>query len=254
MIKKIVVCLLTLVALSSCTSKEKIVYFQNIQSIGSEPQSYEPRIKADDLLLIFVSSPTPGAAAEFNLPAIGVIDKNSDMASGQIRFQTYLVNNMGEIEFPVLGKLKLGGLTKSQAVNMLKEKLSAYFANPIVNFRISNYKVTLAGEVTRPGAIPLVSERITLPEALAQAGDLTIYGDRKNILIVRDTDGVKTYNYVDITSVEFFKSDFYYLSQNDYIYVYPNQTKVNSSVVGPNITVGISALSLVLTIVALIIR
>ena len=136
----------------------------------------------------------------------------------------------------------------------LKGLLSAYIKNPTVNMRILNYKVTVQGEVNRPGTYPVQSERITLPEALSLAGDLTVYGKRSNILIIRETEGKVTTTRIDLTKPEFFNSQYYYLKQNDVVYVEPNKTKVNSSVIGPNITVAISAISLLITIVALTTR
>jgi len=253
MVKKTFAFFLLLI-LCSCASKEDYIYFQNINTLNTEARLYEPVIKSDDNLLIFVSSATPELAKDFNLMAVGTMDKASDIALTQVRFQTYLVNNKGEIDFPVLGTIKLGGLSRVQAVDKLKSEISKYIDGPIVNLRIANYKVSVMGEVMRPGSFPVSSERITLPEALSMAGDLTVYGDRKNVLVIREVEGVKSYNYIDLTSVDFFQSPFYYLSQNDVVYVNPNQTKVNSSTVGPNTTVIISSLSLLITIVALIVR
>jgi polysaccharide biosynthesis/export protein len=245
---------LLLLLLFSCASKKDIVYFQDINALSSEAKNYEPTIKSDDVLLIFVSSSTPELAKDFNLLSMGTMEKGSDIATTQMRFQTYLVNNKGEIDFPVIGTIKIGGLTRSQAMDKMKGELKKYINDPIVNLRITNYKVSVFGEVTRPGQFSLVSERVTLPEALSMAGDLTVYGDRKNVLIIREIEGVKTYNYIDLTKASLFDSPFYYLSQNDVIYVSPNQTKVNSSAVGPNTTVIISSVSLLITLVALIIR
>lgn len=260
MIRKILVFLLLSLVFTSCVSRKKIAYFQNISSITSNDSvKYESRLKPDDLLMIVVSGP-PGAAeaaADFNLPAVAVTGTSLgpiDSANGQTRYQTYLIDSNGNIEFPVLGTLKLGGLTRAEAIEMLKKELSAYLDGAIVNMRIVNYEITVTGEVVRPGTFSVQTERITLMEALSMAGDMTIYGNRSNVLIIREANGQKTYNFVDMTKADFINSPFYYLTQNDLIYVEPNKTKINSSAVGPNITVGISILSLVITIVALIIR
>lgn len=254
MVRKILVCL-SFLCLMSCANKKEIVYFQNIASLSTDSLSYEPSIKPDDLLLIVVSSTTPEAVKDFNLaaPSVG----NSDVTSSQqFRIQTYLVDINGEIAFPVLGQVKLAGLKKTEAINKLKSELEAYVKveNITVTMRINNFKISVLGEVKNPGEFPVVTERITLPEALSQAGDLTVYGDRTNVLIVREVNGVKSYNYVDMTKVDFFNSPFYYLSQNDMVYVTPNQTRVNASAVGPNTSVIISSVSLLITLVALIIR
>jgi polysaccharide export outer membrane protein len=137
---------------------------------------------------------------------------------------------------------------------MLEDSIKEYIKNPSVNLRILNYKFSVIGEVNNPGTFKIESERVTLLEALSQASDLTIYGKRSNILIIREINGKKEYNRVDITKADFINSPFYYLVQNDVIVVEPNKTKVNSSVIGPNITVTISALSLLTTILLIITR
>jgi polysaccharide export outer membrane protein len=167
--------------------------------------------------------------------------------------QLYLVDAQGNIEFPVLGRLKVAGMTRTEVMQMLYSKIATYIKNPIVNLRIANFKISVQGEVTAPGSYPVNSERITLVEALSMAGDLTIYGKRNNILIIRETNGVKTFNRVDITKPDFLNSPFYYLSQNDVVYVEPNKSRVNAAAVGPNTGVIISISSLLITLITLIV-
>lgn len=243
--------------LGSCASRKKIVYFQNIQNIGDSSTQYEPVLKQDDLLMIVVSAPDVKAAAPFNLPVVGISGVNFgtlDSPTSQLRYQSYLVDNNGNIEFPVIGTLKLGGLTRAEAMSKLSSELKKYINDPIINMRILNFKISVIGEVSRPGTFNITTERVTLPEAISMAGDMTIYGKRDKILIIRDEEGKKTYNYVDITKTDFISSPFYYLSQNDLIYIEPNKTRVNSSVIGPNLTVGISAISLLITIISIATR
>jgi polysaccharide export outer membrane protein len=259
MAKKILCFFMLSLVLTSCVSKKKITYLQNIDEVqNGNSESYEPKLKPDDLLMIIVSAPDPSLAAlaePFNLPAIGIINSGNDGLGGGVRYQSYLIDAEGYIDFPVLGKLKLAGLNKAEAVDFIKSKLDPkYLKDPIINMRINNFKISVLGEVARPGAYSVGTERITLPEALALAGDMTIYGNRKNILVVREMEGVKTHAYIDITKADFINSPYYYLDQNDLIYVNPNRTKANSSAVGPNITVGISAISLLITIIALVTR
>lgn len=261
MSKKIVLLLIVIIVISSCASREKIQYYRGIETITQQqPTNYEPRLKQDDLLMIMVLAPTPELAADFNLSNFsvmgdgGVMGGRADLANNQMRYQSYLIDNKGFIEFPVLGSIQLGGLTRTEALDLLKSKLKLYIKEPIVNLRILNYKVTIQGEVVRPGTFTTISERITLPEALAMAGDLTIYAKRENILIIREIDGKKESHFVDITKADFINSPYYYLSQNDIVYVEPNKTKMNSSVVGPNISIILSSVSLLITIVALLIR
>lgn len=175
------------------------------------------------------------------------------MTRGQETLQPYLVNAEGMIDFPVLGKLKLSGLTRSEVLQLFEDKISKYIKNPIINLRIINFKVSVQGEVTLPGTYNVQSERITLIEALSMAKDLTIYGKRDNILIIREVDGVKSYNRVDITKADFINSPFYYLAQNDVVYVEPNKTKINGAAVGANTNVLISISSLLITVITLIV-
>lgn len=257
--KKIVLFLFLLALFTSCASREKIVYFQNISNVNSgDSIAYEPVIKADDLLMIIVSAPDPEAAIPFNLPSIAVAGSQNapiDAIQSQLQHQTYLVDSHGEIIFPTLGAIKLGGLTKSLAIEKLTNEIKKYITKPIINLRIVNYKISVLGEVNVPGSFTINSDRVTLPEILSKAGDLTIYGDRTKILVIREVNGKKTHNFIDITKADFINSPFYYLSQNDLVYVEPNRTKINSSVVGPNISLIISGASVVLSvIVALILR
>lgn len=261
MIKNLLGALLVLTVLGSCASREKLQYYQGIEeAVLEETANYNPTLKQDDLLFIRVSAPNPEAARDFNLADFAVIGDgsvaglNPDLARAQLRLHTYLIDREGNIEFPVLGRIKLGGLTRAAALQLLHLKLEPFINEPIVTMRILNYKVTVQGEVVRPGVYTTQTERITLPEALGMAGDLTIYGKRENILIIREIDGKKSYNFVDLTKADFINSPFYYLSQNDVVYVEPNQMRVNSSAVGPNISVILTSVSLVITIIALLIR
>jgi polysaccharide export outer membrane protein len=242
--------------LFSCASKKDIVYYQGID--GAAPQgksnSYEIKMQPDDLLMIIVSAEDPEIAMPFNLKSISIQNPGKlDVTTGQQTMQLYLVDANGFIEFPVLGKLKVSGLTRSEVLKMLQDKISVYIKNPMINLRIMNFKVSVQGEVNLPGTYNVASERITLIEALTMAKDLTIYGKRNNILIIREIDGVKSYNRVDITKADFINSPFYYLAQNDVVYVEPNKNKINGAAIGPNTGVIISISSLLITLITLII-
>lgn len=242
--------------LFSCASKKDIVYYQNIDSLTAQQKSnsYEIKIQPDDLLSIIVSAEDPEIAAPFNLKSVSLqSSKKLDMVNGQTTMQLYLVDANGNIDFPVLGKLKVSGLTRTEVLNMFHDKIATYIKNPIINIRIANFKVSIQGEVTLPGTYDVASERITLIEALAMAKDLTIYGKRDNILIIREIDGVKSFNRVDITKADFINSPFYYLTQNDVVYVEPNKNRINGAAVGPNTGVIISITSIIITLITLII-
>ncbi|MFV8465664.1 polysaccharide biosynthesis/export family protein [Flavobacterium sp. LB1P62] len=239
----------------SCASKKDIVYYQNIDILQKQEKgtSYEIKIQPDDLLMIIVSAEDPEIAAPFNLNTVSVVSVDKQDTPGLQSAQLYLVDTMGNINFPILGKLKISGMTRSEVLEMLCKKISTYIKNPMVNLRVMNFKVSLQGEVNSPGTYTVVSERLTLIEALSMAKDLTIYGKRHNILIIREIDGVKSYNRVDITKAEFINSPFYYLSQNDVVYVEPNKTRINGAAVGSNTGVIISVSSLIITLITLIV-
>lgn len=254
-IKKITLLLFALLFVS-CASRKDVVYYQNIDGAVSpeKTNSYEIKIQPDDLLMIIVSADDPEIAIPFNLTTVSTPSlANPSIISGQQTIQSYLVNAGGTIDFPVLGKLKVSGLTRTEVLKMLQDKIGAYIKNPIINLRIMNFKISVQGEVNVPGTYTIASERITLIEAISMAKDLTIYGKRDNILIIREIDGVKTYNRVDLTKADFINSPFYYLSQNDVVYVEPNKNKINGAAVGPNTSVLISITSLLITIITLIV-
>lgn len=255
LLKKVIPLLLGML-LFSCASKKDLVYYQDIDVKGSfeKSNSYEIKIQPDDLLLIIVSADDPEIAFPFNLVSISTASATrADVVSGQQTVQLYLVDASGAIDFPVLGKLKISGLTRSEVLKMLHDKIAVYIKNPIINLRIMNFKVSVQGEVSSPGTYNVASERITLIEALTMAKDMTIYGLRNNVLIIREIDGVKSYNRVDITKSDFINSPFYYLAQNDVVYVEPNKNKINGAAIGPNTGVIISITSLLITLITLII-
>ncbi|WP_278036329.1 polysaccharide biosynthesis/export family protein [Flavobacterium nitratireducens] len=234
-----------------------MVYYQNIDTtnVSEKAESYEIKLQPDDVLMIIVSAEDPEIAAPFNLTSESVTTAaNPLLSTGQRTLQTYLVDAYGYIQFPVLGKLKVGGLSRTEVIHLLENKIGTYVKNPIINLRITNFKVSVQGEVNSPGTYQIESERITLIEAISKARDLTIYGRRDNVLIIREIDGVKSYNRVDITKADFIHSPFYYLAQNDVVYVEPNKVKVNGSAVGPNTGVIISISSLLMTLAAILLR
>lgn len=241
----------------SCASRKDIVFYQNIDGLENSQKSasYEIKIQPDDLLSIIVTAEDPEIAIPFNLRTVSIVRPNGqNFASGQESMQLYLVDANGYIDFPVLGKLKLSGRTRTEITKMFQDKISVYIKDPIINFRIANFKISVQGEVNVPGSYTIDSERITLIEALTKANDLTVYGKRTNILIIRDSDGVKTFNRVDITKADFIHSPFYYLAQNDVVYVEPNKARINAAAVGPNTGVIISVTSLMITLITLILR
>ncbi|ESU22167.1 polysaccharide exporter lipoprotein precursor [Flavobacterium enshiense DK69] len=250
-----------LTVMCSCASRKKMAYLQpsevksekNLKNEDinekKEKSLYEPIIQNDDLLHIIVSAENPEVAAPYNLKSVSVNNVTGNTNINQNQLEAYLVDKNGEIEFPQLGKMKLAGLTRLEAVEKIKKQLTDYIQNPTVYISIVNFKVSVLGEVTRPGSHTISSERITLLEALSLSGDLTVYGKRENIMVIREKSGEKTIATVDITKADFIHSPYYYLSQNDVIYVEANRVKMGSSLVGPSVTVGLSVLSIALGII-----
>lgn len=239
--------------LFSCVSRKNVIYMQDIDAHNNTNSNvnYEPKLQNDDLLSIIVSAAQPELTIPFNMPQI---QGNYQVNENQDGIKTYLIDPYGYIQFPIIGKIKMAGLTRAEAIKSIENSVKEYITNPTINLRILNFKVSVIGEVNKPGTIKVASERITLLEALSQSGDLTIYGMRENILLIREIDGKKSYNRVNIKKADFIDSPFYYLSQNDLIVIEPNKTKVNSSVIGPNVMVGISLFSLITTILLITIR
>jgi polysaccharide export outer membrane protein len=252
--KKIITLIITVSILFSCATKEDVVYFNGINSsdnsIGLD--SYSPTYHIDDELVIIVNALDAEAAKPFNKVAVSVSANLVD-ARGRERLQTYRIDSDGNVNFPVLGKVQLAGLNREQATIFLQDKLTDYIKNPIVDIETVNYRITVLGEVNRPGTFTATNERITLLEALSLAGDLTIYGERENILVIQDYDGKKTYTRVNLKSNDLFDSPVYYLSQNDIVYVEPNKTQAKASSIGPATGVLFSTLGILISTTALII-
>ena len=246
---------LFLILFFSCKPREELVYYQNIDGLKSAEKlnSYEIKIQPDDLLMIIVSSDDAESASPFNLTTASV-PSSAGMTTfvGQQAIQTYLVDANGVIMFPVLGNLQVGGLSRTELLQLLETKISKYIKNPIITLRRLNFKVSIQGEVNAPGTYTINSDRVTLIELISMGRDLTIYGKRDNILIIRDINGVKSYNRVDITKADFINSPFYYLAQNDVVYVEPSKIRINGAAVGSNTGVLISISSLLITVITVI--
>lgn len=249
--------ILIVVLLNACTSKKNLIYFKgDLKNETASSSSNNPIFRKDDLLSITVMGLEPESVIPFNLPITQVYPNNiGGYSQGAPTPPGYLIDGNGEIDFPVLGKIALSGLTRSEAVDLLKSKLAGYIAKPTVNIRILNYKVTVLGEVRNPGTFTIPNERVTLLEALGIAGDLLITGVRQNVIVIRDVDGKKTETHIDLTTKDIFNSPVYYLQQNDIVYVEPNRAKINSSVINAsNVGIAISVLSLLITMVTLLSR
>lgn len=252
--KRIALGLLLLVFTTSCVSKKEIVYFQNDainQSLVSN--NYKTIFKADDLLQITVSALDLEAVQPFNLPAVSVATTTNNVI-GTPQQIPYLIDNKGFIDFPLLGKVKLAGLTRSEAIKLLKDKLDPdYVKNPTINIQITNFTITVLGDVKRPGSYTIPNERVTVLEALGLSGDLNITGVR-NIRVFREENGEKkTYN-LDLTSNTIFTSPAYYLQQNDVVYVQPNKASSQDAAFNRNAGLFVSVGSVIISLIAILTR
>lgn len=246
------------VLLASCGSQKDVPYFQNssVVDLSQSRYLYDARIMPKDQLTITVSTTDPNAAIPFNMTVPTPYTAQSRSTYSQPMLQTYLVDNSGNISFPIIGTLHLGGLTKSEAEDMIQERIKPYMdknETPIVTVRMPGYQISVMGEVARPGTFNVSREKITLLEALAQAGDLTIYGQRKNVQLIReDATGMKSIHVFDLTDANIINSPYFYLQQNDVIYVTPNKVKAQNSSVGSMTTLWFSATSILISLTSLL--
>ncbi len=241
--------LLVLILFSSC-AKRNLIYFSDLpemQEINSSIENQlDPTIQPLDILNIVVSTLNPESNLLFNS---GVMT-NMSVQGGQIAptrnsEDGYRVDKNGFINFPVLGKISLGGLTIEKATDKMTELLQKEAKNPIVNIKLQNFKITLIGEVNAPSTYPVPIERINLIQAIGMAGDLTIFGRRDNVLLIREIGGERTTARLDITSKELFDSPYYYLQQNDIIYVQPTKAKTEQgSLARNNFSIALSIISI----------
>src|SRR5690606_20996006 len=215
--------------------------------------SPEITYKPNDKLTINVSAIDPETVRPFNLPLI-TNSYDAINPQGTTTFQTYIVDEQGLIEFPVLGTIKIGDLTRKQATKLLTEKISEYVKDPIVNIRLTNFTVTVLGEVNSPGTYTVEEEQMSLLEAIGLAGDLTIHGIRENVFLIREQDGVKRFTKFDLTSINVVNHPNYYIQQNDVIYIEPNPAKIRSASYNQNYVLIISAVGTLATIAAILVK
>lgn len=249
--------LCTTTLLMACSAPKEVLYLQDISLIKEESidKNYEVIIHKDDLLAIIVNSKDPELALPFNMPLISYQIGSQNV--GQQRLVGYLVNQDGNIDFPILGEIHVEGLTRMQVTELIKKRLISeeLIKDPIVTVQFLNFKVSVIGEVGRPGTFDISGDRITLLEALSMAGDLTIYGRRDRVAVIREKDGKRSILYHDLRSSDIFQSPCYYLQQNDIVYVEPNKAKTGQSRINSNNSVGVwlSGVSVLASITSLLV-
>lgn len=256
--KWIVILFASLFIMSSCSSYKNVPYLQNpevVNELKKELPLYDAKIMPKDLITIMVNTTDPEAAAPFNLTAqTAANNARSNSLYSQPTLQQYLVNNEGDIDFPVLGRLHVGGLTKNQTEDLIREKLKPYLREePIVTVRMVNYKISVMGEVARPGTFTVNNEKVNILEALAMAGDLTIWGKRDDVKLIReDAQGKREIITLNLNDANLITSDHYYLQQNDILYVTPNKTKAKNSDIGSSTSLWFSATSILVSVASLL--
>ena len=250
--------LLATTLLSSCGTTKQIAYLQNSDSIDFAQSRflYDARIMPKDQITISVNTTTPEASVPFNLLLQNSYTQGRSVNSASSVLMPYLVDNDGFINFPIVGKLKVGGLTKAEAEQLVTEKIRPYMAeseNPVVTVTMASYSVSVLGEVNHPGTFQVSREKITILEALAQAGDLTIYGVRDRVKLIReDATGKKSIETLNLCDANIINSPYYYLQQNDVVYVEPNKIKAQNSKVGQTTTLWFSATSILVSLTSLL--
>lgn len=210
----------------SCSSSRKLTYFRNLDEKGDFQTSIgaieESKIQPSDLLSITVNSLNPESNILFNNGVLAPAGSGAQVASPARGSEGYLVDKDGNINFPVVGSIAVGGLTKTQASEKITLALKNFIKNPIINIRFLNFKITVMGEVARPSSYNVVSERINILEALSLAGDMTPYGNRENVLVIREKDGIRTTSRINLADKGTLGSPLFYLHQNDIVYVEPS--------------------------------
>lgn len=242
--------------ISSCATRKQIVYLQDVDNqtlVDIRELSKHPIIQTNDILDIKVGAINPSSVAHFNRNPGE--NNNAPQRLELLRLTGYVVDEEGNIDFPQLGKIHVGGKTTVEAQELMKLLLSKEVINPNVKLTIINNKFTVHGEVARPGTYEFIEENLTLPQALGMAGDLTITGRRENVLLIRhNPNGEREVKRIDLTSSEWMNTDAYFIRQNDWIYVEPNQPKVKSAGFVGNVGTVSTVISIILTAVVLITR
>lgn len=257
MISRLVAFCFPLILFSSCVSHKELITFNETSLPYGTTQAInnalDLRVEPDDLLRITVFSVDPEAAAPFNIePSTTMVNGQIDASNLEL-FNGYIVDRGGFIDFPLLGQLQVEGMTMQELKESLGEKLKVYLKDPVVTARFLNFKITVLGEVNAPGLIRLSNPRVTVLDALGLAGDLTDYANRYEVVLIRETDKQRTFDKLNLQQGDLFESPFFYLKQNDVLYVRPIKAKT-ATVADPAqriISYGTAALSIITLIVAL---
>jgi polysaccharide biosynthesis/export protein len=217
--------------LGSCVSSKDTVYFGNIPADAPQvrlPEYQEPIVQIDDILHITIQTVDGGTTAAINRLSGGNVGNPAPVANSSTP-SGYLVDEEGKITIPMLGTLQVAGLTTSEVRALINDEASKYFNDPTVQVRFANFKITVIGEVAKPATYTVPNEKVTLLDAIGMAGDLTIYGKRQTVLLIRDADGEKEFVRFDLNDYSTFESPYFYLKQNDVVYVEPTRSRANAN-------------------------
>ena len=257
--KNFVLVVLAAALLCSCGSTKNVAYLKNSDyvDLSQSQYLYDAKIMPKDVLSITVTTVNPAAAAPFNLSVYSSLSGSANATMyGNHVLQSYLVDNRGDIEFPVLGRIHVGGLTKSQCEQMINDSIRPYMnasEKPVVTVRMANYKISVLGEVNRPGMYTVGNEKINILEALAQAGDLSIYGRRDGVKLIReDAQGGKQIHTLNLNDAGLINSPYYYLQQNDIVYVEPNKVKARNASIGQSTSLWLTSTSILISLTSLL--
>lgn len=243
---------ITILLCTSCASKKSMVYFQpDSVELNNLYELNAPKLQPGDILAISVTADDVRATAPFN--------QVSPYSTGTLQstnpfIPTYAIDSNGEIDFPRIGKIKLAGATRTEAMDMLRREVGKYIVDPGISMVVRNFRVTVLGEVARPGTFTIENDRVTILEALGLAGDLTLYGERNNVLVIREENGKKEEFRLDLTKRETMNSPAYYLTQNDVVYIEPNGARVQTSKYTQTTSVFVSVVGLIITVISVMTR
>ncbi len=242
-----------------CTSSKDVIYFQDIDQaeIVKIPTNYEATIKKDDELLIIITSPDKAVVDPYNFAIGDLSEGTTNLAKPETPILTCVVDADGNINFPIFGKIHVEGMTRLQLIELLESRIGNDVRNPIVYVNFKNFKFTVLGEVRNPGTFTFNTERLTVLQALGYAGDLTVMAERKNIILIREIDGVQNYIKLDLRNSDLLSSPYFYLQQNDVLYVPPSPSRLmsaNSSTVWNAVSAILSTVSISVAVISLILN
>lgn len=240
----------------SCALRKDLVYFQPADSIAlvSNYESNAPKLQPGDILAISVTADDVRATQPFNPLSSYAGGTGAGLQSNNPFIPTYAIDNKGYIDFPKLGRIKLAGKTRTEAIDYMRQEVGKYILSPGISMEIRNFRITVLGEVRNPGTYPINNDRITLLEALGLAGDLTINGVRDNVLVIREQNGQKSEYRVNLTTRGALNSPVYYLAQNDVVYVEPNGARIQSSKYTQNTSIFVSIAGVLITVISVLTR